>query len=249
MKNSIATCFYAEQLLDFQELSEFDLQVSEQYLPLIAQHYHSALLTSEYARDYLHEKYGIAEKEIASFSIGYSDRSLGNELPRPKSDEGDMLRGALARLKVYKGTGHEAFRGCITVPIFQNSEVVGFYAERVERPRRDARKYYWAPSQLPCVFNLDNVVGTDVVYLCQSPLIAIQMRAALSNNVIATDRMFNLQEADLAHMASMGIQTVVAIGSELVHKHLLRQLGKRLAKFGMNYQRLDKVQELRYGTA
>lgn len=32
MKNSIATCFYAEQLLDFQELSEFDLQVSEQYL-------------------------------------------------------------------------------------------------------------------------------------------------------------------------------------------------------------------------
>ena len=67
--------------------------------------------------DYLDAGYGVSSVVAQQHSIGYSDRSLGLELPSTKDDAGEILRGSLKRLRLFKGTGHEAFRGCIVVPL------------------------------------------------------------------------------------------------------------------------------------
>lgn len=234
--------------IELTDLSEFDWQVRSQYMPLVIKQYQQDLQQHESAQCYLSRKYGIETREISKFDIGFSNRNLGRQLPYHKTDEGMMLRGAFRRLKVYGNNGHEAFRGCIIVPIITDGELAGFYAERIDRPRRGARSYYWAPSLLPCVFNADHLDVEKTVYMFSNPFKAIQMYQHF-DNAIATDPMFNLQEADVQFLCNSGVSSIVLVIDEELPSMLIRTVKRRLLKAGVACETWKTRLEVRGGNA
>lgn len=249
MASHFSPCLLPDQLVELPDLTDFDMQVKQHYLPLVIQHYHTSLLNYEKALNYLQQHYRIDEQIIEQYQLGFSDRSLGKGMPHHRTDEGGSLRGSLARLGVYKkATGHEAFRGCVVIPIITQGEVAGFYAERIGRPQGDAMPYYFAPSLLPCVFNLDAIKNTDVVFMCSNPFVAIQMIPALTHT-IATDELFNLQDIDMQYLADKGVSKVVLCADYAITPVLIARLAKRLKRFGMKYECTQDLSGGFYGRA
>ena len=249
MKPNFPPCVYAETLLELPNLSASDVHVSEQYLPMIAEYYKQRLLMSQKALSHLETGYGISSVVAKEHSIGYSDRSLGLELPSTKDGAGEILRGSLKRLRLFKGTGHEAFRGCIVVPVLAGDSIAGFYAERIERARRHAKAHYFIRLYPHCLFATSQCDGQPEVYLCASPLHAIQLEGAIHQPGFATDPSFNTSDEDCAHLMGAGVNSVIVVAQSDTAPEHLKQLAKKLKKFGLKYRTIDNFSEVTYGTA
>lgn len=133
---------------------DFDIQVMHHIVPQIMGHYHNSLLTHDDGIEYLAEYYGISEHDIVTHRLGSSVRDVHGKLFKGSKSDDRILRNSLARLSVYKHTGGEVFRGCVTVPIEQDGDIVGVYGERIKRQRRGALKSYWACMQALAGLNL-----------------------------------------------------------------------------------------------
>ncbi|WP_218396950.1 hypothetical protein [Alteromonas lipotrueae] len=249
MKPNFPPCVYAETLLELPNLSASDLHVSAQYLPMIMEYYRQSLLLSQKALDYLDANYGISSVVAQSYRIGYSDRSLGLELPSTKNGAGEILRGSLKRLRLFKGTGHEAFRGCIVVPVMSGDSIAGFYAERIDRARRHAKAHYFIRLYSHCLFATSQCDGQPEVYLCASPLHAIQLEGSIHQPVFATDPSLNISDDDCAHLMGAGVNSVIVVAQSDTAPEHLKQLAKKLKKFGLKYRKIDNFSEVTYGTA
>ncbi|MDH5676006.1 MAG: toprim domain-containing protein [Myxococcales bacterium] len=79
--------------------------------------YHQTLLDNPEAIAKL-GKQGIDTATFERHQIGLSDRTLGQELPERNRQAGAAIRAQLQRLGVLRASGHEHFRGCITIPVF-----------------------------------------------------------------------------------------------------------------------------------
>jgi len=80
------------------------------------------------------------DAETASvFGLGFSDRSLGLHVPERNRRAGKILRSRLTDFGVLRGSGHEHFRGCVTVPVRDTAgvvrQVVGYRTARAREPR------------------------------------------------------------------------------------------------------------------
>ena len=60
---------------------------------------------------------GMSHEQARAASVGFSDRSLGNQLPNRRIVAGVRIRTQLEELGLYKGNGRETLRGCLTIPI------------------------------------------------------------------------------------------------------------------------------------
>ena len=60
---------------------------------------------------------GMSHEQARAASVGFSDRSLGNQLPSRRIVAGVRIRTQLEELGLYKGNGRETLRGCLTIPI------------------------------------------------------------------------------------------------------------------------------------
>ena len=66
--------------------------------------------------------------------IGFSDRRLGKTLPSNDSAAGREIRKLLKSVGLFKPSGHEALRGCITIPLFDdNGNITGIVGRRIDR--------------------------------------------------------------------------------------------------------------------
>ncbi|WP_289096990.1 hypothetical protein [uncultured Pseudoalteromonas sp.] len=249
MATKSSSNFYACHFMSAPDLNDYDMQVKEMYLPLIQELYHQTLLVEDAPMAYLQRIHGIGLADIRHFKLGFCNRQLGKQLPSYRKMEGVKLRGALSHLKILHSSGHEAFRGCVTVPVFWQNEIVGYYGERIERAQRGAPSYYWHPIGHLAVFNLDNVSSNDVLYFCQSPLIAIQMMKALDGKVIATDPHYTLQRSDIESLVAMGVKELCFVKSAEVSPITLMQLSKQLAACGIRYSAMKLDMGGAYGTA
>ena len=70
-----------------------------------------------------------------ALGVGMSDRSLGLRIPNRQLKAGRLLRARLEAMGVFRESGHEAFRGCLVVPVRNQGTVVAIYAHRVDDPR------------------------------------------------------------------------------------------------------------------
>jgi DNA primase len=108
-------------------------------LARVAGFYHDALKTNPKALAFL-QGLGLRNGQVVEhFQIGVSDRTLGYRLPATNRKAGAELRGRLQALGILRETGHEVFRGCLTVPIFDaDRRLVTIYGHRTEV---DTRKH------------------------------------------------------------------------------------------------------------
>jgi DNA primase len=97
--------------------------------------YHDSLPGHEPAMAYLASRGLDADELLKHFRLGFSDRSLGMELPPGRLKAGDKIRRQLQRVGILRGTGHEHFRGSVVVPIVDGTgAIVQIYGRKVGTP-------------------------------------------------------------------------------------------------------------------
>ena len=78
--------------------------------------------------------FGIDAAQVQASQIGFSDRSLGNQLPSNAVLPGKAIRTKLEELGIYKPNGRETLRGFVTIPLLDpQNEVTGIHAIRISR--------------------------------------------------------------------------------------------------------------------
>ena len=145
------------------------------YANKIISAYQEALYRTPRAHKYVTQDLGFSDESLlAEFSVGFCDRKFPLELPPTGTLEGEMVRGFYERLGIINGaTGHEAFRGMIFVPLFNNNaELIGGYGQRVEKyPLAQRGDTLWCLEHgVEGYFFNQQILGSyDQIVLCESP--------------------------------------------------------------------------------
>ncbi len=101
--------------------------------PLLATvlYYAACLVSSFKALAHLTQNCLLADD---SLRVGFSDRTLGTQLPSHHKKPGRDVRRLMQTVGILKDTGHETFRGMVTVPLLDASgKVTGIYGRRIDR--------------------------------------------------------------------------------------------------------------------
>jgi DNA primase len=149
--------------------------------------YHQTLTESPEALGYLASRRIDHQEVLATFRLGYANRTLGYRLPNKQRKEGAEVRGRLQRLGVLRDSGHEHFNGSVTVPVFDEAgRVVEMYGRKVRddlRPGTPAHLYL--PGPHAGVWNLAAVAASDEVIVCESLIDALTLWCAGFRHVTA----------------------------------------------------------------
>jgi len=95
-------------------------------------YYHQSLKASERAMQFVSALRFDDPELVDRLYLGYSDRTLGHQLPGDETLSGAAVRGTLRRLGLLKASGHEYLRGCVVFPLInERNQVVGGYGFRL----------------------------------------------------------------------------------------------------------------------
>ncbi len=96
--------------------------------------YAARLALNDKAVAILADEFKLTVEQAKEHNIGFSDRRLGKNLPTTDSARGRDLRQQLKAIGLYKDSGHEALRGCITFPLFDDTgNITGIYGHRIDK--------------------------------------------------------------------------------------------------------------------
>jgi hypothetical protein len=185
-------------------LLERDKFVIEQEIPLLIKHYHECLLDSPKPLAFVKNTLGLSLSQVKTHEIGFADRSLSLQLPRPKAIDGKKLRGSLKRLSILNATGHESMRGCITLPIIEDNQPVALFGLRYDRPRRGASPTKHSYFGVNPIFTLQGLGA--VAIRCNHPLdvIALDKYGYQNGYAELEDEMSELS-CDMLHQLGVSI--------------------------------------------
>ena len=102
---------------------------AQHWADVVMEEYHATLQDrGPEGKAYLAKRGLLNDELIATFKLGVANRTLGYRLPRMETSEGAVIRGTLQQLGYLRPSGHEHFRGCLTVPILnEDGHVTGMY--------------------------------------------------------------------------------------------------------------------------
>ncbi|MDH4134416.1 MAG: CHC2 zinc finger domain-containing protein, partial [Gammaproteobacteria bacterium] len=157
--------------------------------------YHQTLLASAEARAYL-AKRGIAdEAAIATFKLGYANRTLGLRLPLANRAQGEAIRGRLQKAGILRESGHEHFNGSLVIPVFDaHGHVTEVYGRKLlDNLRPGTPEHLYLPGPHRGVWNLaaftDESLQTPgepkTVIFCEALIDALSFWCAGYRNVTA----------------------------------------------------------------
>jgi DNA primase len=128
----------------------------------VLDYYHARLKENPAALGYL-QKRGITAEAIATFRVGFVDRTLGLRLPQKNRVEGAAIRTRLARLGIIRSTGHEHFRGCVVFPVIaENGEIGTVYGRAIDAPTKEGR-HTFLPGPMRGVWNPAALRSSEVI--------------------------------------------------------------------------------------
>lgn len=149
-----------------KKLDTFEAELPDYVLlAKVVEFYSEQLRQSPEAQRWLREHRLDRPELIERFKIGFADRSLGYRLPERNRKAGKAIREQLIRLGVLRSTGHEHFRGCVTIPITDaDGAVVNVYGHRIGKSVRGEPMDLWLrPESDKGVFNATGILAPDVV--------------------------------------------------------------------------------------
>ena len=149
--------------------------------------YHRSLLESPEALGYLQSRRVDHAEALDTFKLGYANRTLGYRLPEKNRKDGAELRGRLQRLGILRPSGHEHFNGSIVVPVFDEyGRVTEMYDRKVRDDlRAGTPSHLYLPGPHAGVWNLEAIVASDEVILCESLVDALTFWCAGFRHVTA----------------------------------------------------------------
>ena len=128
-------------------------------------YYHETLKRSTEGMAYL-AKRGIDHPDaISTFRLGFANRSLGLTLPVKQVKDGATIRAQLARIGIYRESGHEHLNGSIVVPVVDAAgRVLHAYGRKVnDNLRAGTPKHLYLPGPHRGVLNREGIEGQAVV--------------------------------------------------------------------------------------
>lgn len=156
-------------------------------LQQVIDYYHDTLKRSPEAMDYLKAR-GIGHPEaIEHFKLGYANRTLSYGLPGKAWKEGGRIRGQLAKLGIYRGSGHEHFNGSLVIPVMDEAgNVQEIYGRKVLNNLRKGTPYHlYLPGPHKGVWNVDGMRDSKEVIICEALIDALTFWCVGYRNVTA----------------------------------------------------------------
>ncbi|WP_369157520.1 CHC2 zinc finger domain-containing protein [Candidatus Thiodiazotropha sp. LNASS1] len=156
----------------------------QRILAQVVDYYHQTLKQSPGALTYLQKRCINHPEAIERFRLGFCDRTLGTKLPLKNRKEGGAIRARLQHLGLLRSTGHELFRGSITIPIITDQQIAQIYGRKVtSNLRAGTPQHVMLPGAPGGFFNMDAVRVSDEVILCHSMIDALTFWCAGYRNV------------------------------------------------------------------
>ncbi len=183
-------------------------------LGAMVEHYASTLISSKPAKAWL-ETRAISEAVAERFRLGFADRSFGKSLPRSSCDSGRAIRKRLAGLGVTLDSGHERFRGCVTVPIVSgDGEMVGLQGTRIytSLPAGTPREV-WLHDMPGGLFTPNGLGSADLVIALTIP-VALTLVSAGIEAVVAPGRPEGFTDREIEEIGQSSRRLVVVTGSK-----------------------------------
>ena len=150
----------------------------------VLDYYHARLKENPDALAYL-KKRGIGAEAVATFKIGFVDRTIGLRLPQANRKEGAAIRERLARLGVMRETGHEHFRGRVVFPVIaENGEIGTIYGRAINKVEKNER-HLFLPGPQAGVWNPAALRAPEVI-LTEGIIDALTFYGAGIRNVTTT---------------------------------------------------------------
>jgi DNA primase len=141
-------------------------------LSQVIDHYHATLQASADAQAYLAQR-GLTHPDlVATFRLGYANRTLGYRLPEKNRLQGAEQRGALQRIGLLRASGHEHFAGSLVIPIWDaEGSVAEVYGRKLnDNLRPGTPLHLYLPGPHRGVFNAAGIAGCEEVILCEALL-------------------------------------------------------------------------------
>jgi hypothetical protein len=173
-------------------------------------YYHDTLKQSPEALAYLASR-GLSHPDlIATFRLGYADRSLGLRLPEKTRKAGADIRAKLEQVGLYRASGHEHFTGSLVVPVIDAQGVVTeVYGRKIRNNLRAGTPLHlYLPGPHRGVWNIDGVRGGEVI-LTEALIDAMTFWCAGFRNVTAAYGTGGFTDDHLAAFRAAGVERVL----------------------------------------
>ena len=181
-------------------------------LDQVVGYYHETLLRSPEALAYL-ERRGIGRADaIERFKLGFADRTLGLRLPDKQRKEGAAIRGRLAKIGLYRDSGHEHFNGSLIIPILDAAgHVTELYGRKItEGLRAGTPLHLYLPGPHKGVWNAQGLAqGNGEVILCEALIDALTFWVGGFRNVTAAYGVEGFTADHIAAFKANGIKRVL----------------------------------------
>ena len=177
-------------------------------------YYHETLKQSPEALAYL-ERRGLtgaaAVEAIATFKLGYANRTLGLRLPDKRRQDGAVLRARLEKLGLYRASGHEHFNGSLIIPILDAAgNVTEIYGRKLLDNLRAGTAYHlYLPGPHRGVWNLDALKASKEIILCEALIDALTFWCAGYRNVTSAYGIEGITSDHLAAFQHYGTERVL----------------------------------------
>jgi DNA primase len=209
----------------------------------VVNYYHDTLKQSPEALEYL-TKRGIGDTELINrFRLGFSNRTLGYQLPEKQFKAGKEIRGQLQEIGILRESGHEHFNGSIVVPIF-NSEghTVEIYGRKIlgARLRKGTAQHLYLPGAHAGVWNVEGLEGQKEIILCEALIDAMTFWVNGYKNVTASYGTSGFTADHLAAFKACGAERIlIAYDRDEAGNNAADKLAKELQKEGLACYRLN----------
>src|ERR1700677_45265 len=209
----MANTFHLDPTADDQKL-----------LAQIVDYYHTTLKSSDEGLAYLKTRGVTDTQAVDTFRIGYADRTLGLQLPRKEVKAGGALRSRLVQVGLYRESGHEHFRGSITVPVFAGDgtgRIVDVYGRKTgNHLRKGTALDTYLGKERRGVWNIEGLAGAKEVIICASVFDALLFWVHGHRNVTCTLGPDALTDDHFAALTEFKIRRVLLAHAALAPKLL-----------------------------
>ncbi len=203
--------------------------------------YHRTLLEAADAKEFLARRRIDSAEVVGRFRVGFANRTLGYRLPNNQRAEGRQIRSRLQDLGVLAGSGHEAFRGSLVVPIVDEAgAVVQLYGRKVGSGlRKGTALHTWLASPSRPLFNVEVLGRVDEVVVCGSVLDALTFITAGIEHAVALAGPTSFDDSHLDQLVEHGVGRVLfAFRRDQVGDDQAQLLADKLAGHGVESHRV-----------
>jgi len=206
-------------------------------------YYHESLKKSPEALGYLQRR-GIDKGEaVERFKLGFADRTLGLRLPEKNRKAGAEIRTRLAKIGLYRESGHEHFNGSLVIPILDAAgHATEVYGRKItDRLRAGTPLHLYLPGPHRGVWNLDGIKesGGEII-LTEALIDALTFWVAGYRNVTAAYGVEGFTPDHLAAFKRFAIRRVlIAFDRDDAGERGTAKISERLLAEGFDCYRIE----------